>query len=174
GQICGRMPRHMHHGCRHASNLESVVVVEQMIELRAVGAQFVFQIEDVCEGFLNLGDAFADCDSATHLVTDVACGGKMVGMGMRFQQPRHLQLLPLDEVYDLVGRLGSDTARLWVVVQYGIDHGACRVLGVVDHVGKSGGLFIEEGFNLGRCHNGSLSMAGSSASLSLMLHAVLA
>ncbi len=70
------------------TDMEDLVGLEQVIELGAVEAKLRLQVEDVLEGALDAADAFADGNAAAQLPAQIGRGGKMVGVGVGFQQPR--------------------------------------------------------------------------------------
>ena len=78
---------HPHFGL---AETEGFVVGEQVIELRAVGGEIRFQVEDRLEGRLHLADAFADADAATALRLQPGRGGEVIGVRMGFQDPAQL------------------------------------------------------------------------------------
>ena len=92
--------------------------------MRAVHREFGLQVEDAFEHALHLGDVFANGDLAAQLRFQVLRGRQVVGMGMGFQNPRHLQLLRLHKGDDLVSAVVPGAAGLGVVVEHRVDDGA--------------------------------------------------
>ena len=112
-----------------------------MIELGAVGLKTGLQVEDSLEYVLNVGDVVADGRLAAKGLLEVGRRAQVIGVGVGFQDPGHVQAVGIDVGDDPVGRVGPGAARLGVVVQHGVNDGACRPWPLVDHVGhRPGGL----------------------------------
>jgi hypothetical protein len=71
----------------------------------------------------------------------------VIGMGVGFQQPLHLQTMSADEGEDLVGLRSASASSGAVVIEHRIDDCTLPAIGLVDHVtvGRGGG--VEESFN---------------------------
>ncbi len=82
---------------------ERLVRGEQVIELRAVDAEFRLQIEQGLEHALHLADRLADGDLAAQFAAQIRRGGQVIGVGVGFQQPLHLQAVLAHEGDDSVG-----------------------------------------------------------------------
>jgi hypothetical protein len=54
------------------SNLEDLVVLEEVVKLRAIGQEVALQVVKLLERRLHLGDALADGDAAADLLLQVA------------------------------------------------------------------------------------------------------
>jgi len=63
------------------TDLEALAVLEQMIEVAAVGRQ-VGSVEDGAKDALNVFDVLADADLGASLGLDIGRAGQMVGVGM--------------------------------------------------------------------------------------------
>ncbi len=85
------------------TDLELLLILEQRIEGCAVGLDFGLYIEDATERGLHLLDVLADGDFAAHLFLQPDRSGQMVGMGVGFQNPLHLQLMLAHKIHDLLG-----------------------------------------------------------------------
>jgi len=119
-----------------------------MIELRAVDAEFRFQVEQRLEHVLHLADRLADGDLAAQFAAQVRRGGQVISVGVGFQQPLHLQLMRTDEGNDFVGLRGAGTTGSAVVIEYRIDDCTLPAIGFIDHVAVGRGGGVEESFNL--------------------------
>ena len=134
-------------------------VLQQVVELAAVGGKAVVQVEDGLEDFLNLGDGRANGDLAAQDATQVVRGRQVVGMRVGFQKPLHGELLRTYKVRDLVRRGGAGAPRLCVVVQHRVHNGAVATGLGVHHVAHGPGGWIEKRLDGGdgmRCHGMTL------------------
>ena len=138
--------------------MKHLVGREQLVKLRAVACCAMLVI-DVGKRLLHRLDRRADGHFAAQLPLQVGCGRQVVGVGVGFQQPAACQLVFANEGDHLVGRGGGRAARLGVVVEHRIDHGAGAAFAFVHHIGDGGGGGVEEGLYVGR-HHGGVVQAG--------------
>ena len=107
---------------------ERFVRREQMIELRTVDAKFRLKVEQGLEHALNLADRLTDRNLAAQFPTQIRRGGQVIGMGVGFQQPLHLQLMLANEGDDLVGLGGGGSPGGGVVVEHRVDDRAVTAI----------------------------------------------
>ncbi|MNF77153.1 hypothetical protein D3C84_592910 [compost metagenome] len=109
-----------------------------MIELRTVDAELRFEIEQRLEHALHLADRLTDGDPATQFPAQIRRGGQVIGVGVGFQQPLHLQAMFTHEGDDPVGLHGGGPPGSGVVVEHRVDDRALPAIGFVDHVAVGG------------------------------------
>ena len=87
---------------------EGLAVLEQVVELAAVGQEAALQVVELLERRLHLADVLADGDAAAHALLQVARARQVVGVRMRLQDPLDLSgPLSCDVGQHLVGRAVS-------------------------------------------------------------------
>ena len=128
---------------------ERFVRREQMIELRTVDAKFRLKVEQGLEHALNLADRLTNRNLAAQFPTQIRRGGQVIGMGVGFQQPLHLQLMFANESDDLVGLDGGGSPGGGVVVEHRVDDRAVPAIVLVDHVAVGRRGRVEKSFNQG-------------------------
>ena len=111
----------MQHFDFQLTDLEGVAVGKQVIELRTVGGKARLCIEQLAEHALHRGDMFTDGDLPAQLFLQVRRSGKVIGVGMGFQQPGHFQIMGSDIVDQLVGRGIGSAARGGIEIEHRID-----------------------------------------------------
>lgn len=126
---------------------------EQMVELRTVNAKRRLQVEQVLEHALHLADGLANGDFAAQGTAQVRRGGQVVGVGVGFQQPLHLQAMGLDERHDVVGLARVGASGRGVVVEHRVDNGTGSTVRFIDDVGPGRRGLVQEGLNQRR-HDG--------------------
>ena len=141
------------------ADLEALAILEQMIEVAAVGRQ-IGRVEDRPENPLNVLDVFADADPGAGLGLDIGRAGQMVGMGVGLQHP-------LDRIAGLAGRLqhGLDGARVdrsvvVVVVEHRVDDGGLLRRRVRHQIADRVGGLVKERPDNGLFRHGSNLLAG--------------
>ena len=149
GHAGGGVTRHCQRLGLQLTDVEDLVVVQQLVELAAIGAELGLQMEDFLEHVLHLRDGRANRDLSTQLVAKVVRGRQMVCVGMGLQNPLHRQPLTLHKRDDLVGRPCAGAAGLRVVVQHRIHHRAVAARLIEHHIAHRPGGVIKEGFYLG-------------------------
>ncbi|MNI60155.1 hypothetical protein D3C73_1153490 [compost metagenome] len=77
----------------------------------------------------------------------------MIGVGVGFQQPLHLQAVLAHERDDPVRLQGGGSPGSRVVVEHRVDDRTLPAIRFVDHVTVGGRGIVEKGFNQGR-HEG--------------------
>ncbi|MNT64923.1 hypothetical protein D3C72_2028630 [compost metagenome] len=82
----------------------------------------------------------------------------MVGVGVGFQQPLHLQVMGSDKGDDFVSLGGRGTPGRTVVVEHRVDNRTLPAIGLVDHVAVGRGGGVEESFN--QCGHGHEPVQG--------------
>ena len=127
-----------------------------MVELRTIAGKAGALVEDLAEDVLHGEDVTTDRQPAAQLLLQIGCGRKVIGMGVRFQQPFDLQPLLADIGDDGIGRSGGSAPRCRIEIEYAIDD--CGLAGrrIGQHMGYSKGRFIEEAANLDRRRIGLL------------------
>ncbi len=133
----------------HVADLEAVAVVEQVIELTAIGGEPAACVEQLAEGVLHHGDAITDRQFAAQLLLEIGRRAQMVGVHMGFQQPLHPQVLVAHVVDQALRACMGGAAGCRVVVQHRVDHRTLARFRVADHVAVGKGRGIEEGFDVG-------------------------
>ena len=82
---------------RDAAQRKKLAVAEKMIELRSVAGKFGTFVEYRSEGLLDGQDIPADRDPAAQPFLQKRCGGQMIRMRMRLENPFNLQMFRLDK-----------------------------------------------------------------------------
>ncbi|MNF23418.1 hypothetical protein D3C84_39990 [compost metagenome] len=129
-----------------------------MIELGTVDAKGGLQIEQCLEHVLDLADRLAYGDLAAQFPPQIRRGGQVIGVGVGFQQPLHLQVTGADEGDDVVGLGGCGTPGCCVVVEHRIDNRTLPAISLIDHVAVGRGGGVEESFN--QCGHGHEPVQG--------------
>ena len=81
------MPRRMQHLGFQIADPECLAVLEQMVELLAIGMEGFLRVEDRLEDLLHVADVLADGGAAADLRLEIRGGGQVVGMGVGLQDP---------------------------------------------------------------------------------------
>jgi len=68
----------------------------------------------------------------------------MVGMGVRFENPLHFELVFFDVLDHFLCRCRGGSARLWVVVQNGVNDDAGGANALVNDVSDGPGGFVKD------------------------------
>ena len=156
GHVGGGVAGDMHGAGGEGADVECFAVGKQVAELGAVELELRLEVEDLLEHALHGADAFADGDGSAQLPLQVGRGGKVVGVGVGFQQPLGAQAVLAHIGDDAVGALSGGAARFGIVVQHRIDDGTGAAGGGFVHdVGNGGGDRVEKGLDLWR-HGGRL------------------
>ena len=150
GQAGGRVAGRVQDIRAHLPDHQAVAFAEQPVELRAVALEPGAFVEDLAEGFLHHGDAFADPDLATQPFLDIGRGRQVVGMDMGFKDPFQPQIAGADEVDHRIGRPCVRPPRGIVEIQHRIDHRTGLSLRFLNHIGQRVGRFVEKGGDDGR------------------------
>ena len=79
------------------ADLEALTVLEQMIEVAAVGFQ-ISGVEDRAKNALHILDVLADTDPGAGLGLDIGRAGQVIGMGVGLERPGDAIALLLGEV----------------------------------------------------------------------------
>ncbi|MNZ52741.1 hypothetical protein D3C78_706000 [compost metagenome] len=132
-----------------AADLEGLAVVEQVVELAAVGGEFGLDVEQLAEGVLYHCDVVADGQGAAELFLEVVAGAEVVGVHVGFEDPLYRQAMFAHVGNQLVGAVVRGTSGGGIVVQHRIDQGALAAVRIAHHVAVGEGGRIEEGFNMG-------------------------
>ena len=110
---------------------QRLAVDEQPVELGAVAGEAGAPVEDLAEHVLHRDDVRPDGELPAELLLQVGSGGKVVGMGVRLEQPLDLQDLPPGERDDVVGGPGAGAARGVVEIEDAVDDRGDPRLGVM-------------------------------------------
>ena len=111
------------------ADLEPLAILEQAIEVAAVGLQ-IGGVEHRPEDALHLLDVLADADLGAGLGLDVGRAGQVVGVGVGLERPVDRQSgLPRGREHGL-DRAEIDLAGFGVIVQHRVDHGGALGLGI--------------------------------------------
>ncbi len=113
--MSGRVP----HGHRKASQAKLLALDEEMIELRAVGAEVSAEVEQSLPGLLDFGDLGADADPGTQLPLQVRGSREMIGVRVRLEDP--LDAPRRRGLRDTICRCRGRAGRLGVEVEDRID-----------------------------------------------------
>lgn len=74
------MAGHEEGGSFGLADPEDFAVLEEVVELAAVGQEAALEVEELAEGRLDDADVLADGDAAADLVLDAAGAGEVVGV----------------------------------------------------------------------------------------------
>ena len=105
-----------------------------MIELAAVRDKFVAEIVDTLERTLHTEDPATNRNPAAECLSQVLCGRKMIGMGVRLENPVQLQPSRTAVFDDALDAAGAGATRTPIVIEHWIDDGRGARRGVRDHV----------------------------------------
>ncbi|MNF94737.1 hypothetical protein D3C84_774550 [compost metagenome] len=105
-----------------------------MIELRTVHGKFRLKVEQAFEHALHLADRLTNRNPAAQLPTQIRRGRHVIGVGMGFQQPLHLQLMFTHKGDDFIGLGGGGAPGGRVVVEYRVDDCTLAAVGLVNDV----------------------------------------
>ena len=133
--------------CLDAPEVEGIAVIEQPVELAAVGGEAI-QVVNTLERVLYLRYPGADGRSATDLFLNIRCAAEMIGMDVRFEDPVDLEVLFTDEGNDRIGRVCTCAAGGRVEVENRVDDRRVARIRVTDDVGDGVGCLVEEGVYL--------------------------
>ena len=75
---------------------------------------------------------------------EVGRGTDVICVRVRFENPRHFELVLVDVLDHFLGRSCGGSSRLRVVVQHRVNDCACRANAVVDDVGHSPSGFVKD------------------------------
>ena len=150
------MARGVHYTPFEFADLKTLTVLEQPVELRAVGVH-VLGIEDLFEDALHFLDVDSDGDAPTDLLLQVRRGGEVIGMGVRFKMPLHLQVMAADVLEHPIGCFGRGSPRLRVVVEHAVDHGGCACDRAGHDVCRGERVGIKERLDARNGHQGGLN-----------------
>ena len=134
------------------ADLVGLAILEQMIELAAIGVEGLTLVEDPCKDFLDGRDMRADPGFTAQFPLDMRRCRQVVRVHVRVDDPLTCQSVRTNESNHLVGRVGFGAARGLVEVQQGIDYGADLCFGVGDDIADCIRCFIEEAGNHGLVH----------------------
>jgi hypothetical protein len=95
-------------------------LAKQTIELAAVAGD-IGQIEDRTKDALYFADVLADAGEGACLLLEIRCGGQMIRMRVRLQNPRNLESGNLCGSQHLVGCSGAGSTRAVIVIENRID-----------------------------------------------------
>ena len=121
------------------ADLEALTVLEQMIEVAAVGFQ-ISGIEDRAKNALHILDMLADANLGPGLRLHIGRAGQVVGMGMSLECPGDAIAFIPGEAQHRFHRAGIDLAGARIVIEHRIDK--CRLFGggisndVADRIGR--------------------------------------
>jgi hypothetical protein len=133
----------------HVADHERLTVLEQMVELAAVGEEASLQVVELLERGLHLADVLADGDAAADFLLQVARCRPVIRMGVRFQDPVDRQVVTAHVGEHLVGGFRAGAAGLEIEVQHRVDDGSAPRGVVADDVRDGPGLVIEERLDSG-------------------------
>ena len=108
------------------ADLEALTVLEQMIEVAAVGFQ-ISGIEDRAKNALHILDMLADANLGPGLRLHIGRAGQVVGMGMSLECPGDAIAFIPGEAQHRFHRAGINLAGAGIVVEHRIDK--CRLFG---------------------------------------------
>ena len=84
----------------------------------------------------------------------------MIGVGVGFEEPIHLQIMRRDMSEDGIGRGGGGAARGGIVIEDAVDDGGAAGGGVVDDIGDGVGGRVEKGLDHRGGEPASLDLGG--------------
>lgn len=128
---------------------ERLAVVEQVVELAAVGGELRLGVEQLAEGVLHHGDVVADGQGAAELLLEEVSGAEVIGMNVGLEDPLHAQALFAHMGDEAIGAVVRGAPGGGIVVQYGVNKRALAALRIAHHVAVGEGGRIEEGFDMG-------------------------
>ncbi|MOA12421.1 hypothetical protein D3C78_1324100 [compost metagenome] len=132
-----------------AANPEGLAVVEQVVELTAIGGELGLDVEQLAEGVLDHRNAVADAELSAELFLEVVAGAHVVGVHVGFQDPLHAEVVLAHVGNQLVGAVVRGASGGGIVVQHRVDQRALAAVRIAHHVAVGEGRGIEEGFNMG-------------------------
>ena len=143
-----------HLGIKRA-DLEPLAVLEQMVEVAAIGFQ-IGGVEDRPENALHIFDVLADADLGAGLRLHIGRAGQVVGMGVGLERPGDAIAVLLGEAQHRLDRAGIDLAGARIVVEYRIDERSLLGGGVGNNVADRIGRLVKERVNGGLSRHGVL------------------
>ncbi|MNP03773.1 hypothetical protein D3C76_956690 [compost metagenome] len=142
------MSRGMPHAQRQVADPQFLAILQQAVELAAIGTEFLPPVEQSGEGTLHAGDSRSDGDTPAQLPLEVGGSRQMIGVGMGFQQPFDAQALLADMGDHRVGAGMADAPGGGIVVQHRIDDGAGVARRIAHHVAVGVCPRVEESLDL--------------------------
>ena len=127
---------------------EGVAIGKQRVKLAAVAGKLRAGIKHLAENLLHLNDVFTDADFAAQLLLQIRRRRKVVGMGVGFQYPLHLQTCLADMGNQLIGGMGIGAAAAVIKSQYRIDDGTGIGRRIAYQIGESVGGWVEKSADL--------------------------
>ena len=138
-----RMSWHMHHLGPERTDLKTLAILEQMIELNAL-ARHVLEIEHRPENLLHLFDVLADADLGRGLRLEIGRSRQMIGMSMGLEHPDDARTLGVSLSQDSPGRFNRSIARAMIIVENRVNHRGHLCVAVPDEIAHRVGGLIEE------------------------------
>ena len=151
------MTGRMQHFDIQRANLESLAILEQMVEFGAIQRN-VWRIKHRAENLLHVAHMFADPDKCAGLVLDVRGGREVVGVNMGLQHPIDFGVIRLCCRQQSINRTDGRLSRSVIVVEHRIDHRSLSALRIDDQIGYRIGRLIEKGLDLWACSHGALPL----------------
>ena len=135
------------HRDREITDGEARAIGEELVEIGAVAVEIAADVEGCPEGFLHGDDVLADGDLAAKACLQIGRGREVIGVGVGFEQPIHLQIMRRDMGDYGIGRGGGGAARGGIVVEHAVDDGGAAGEGIVDDIGHGVGGRVEKGLD---------------------------
>ena len=120
GDVGRRMAGRVEHLRLELADVEALAVLEQVIEVAAVGLQ-IGGVEDRPENALHILDVLADADLGAGLGLDIGRARQVVGMSVGLERPFNRVACLLGQAQHRLDRARVDLARVVVVVEHRID-----------------------------------------------------
>ena len=149
-----------HHLRGQAADGETLAVLEQTVELAAVG-RHLRGVEDRLEDLLHARDLGADGDPGARLLLQMGRRGQMVGMSMGLEDPDDPRALARRRREDRVGKGRAGAAGFGIEIEHRVDHGSLPGRGIDDQMGSREGRLVKEGAD-DRVHGRITSNTGES------------
>jgi hypothetical protein len=140
------------HGCDLGlADVEGFAVVEQVVELAAVGQKAALQVVELLEGGLHLADVVADADAPADALLQVARTREVVGVRVGLEDPVDVERVVLQVRQHLVGGGRVGVGGFEVVVEHRVDDGGAARGAAPHHVRDRPRLGVKEGLGGGAC-----------------------
>lgn len=92
GYAGGSMPRRVHYGDAEVTERQAFAFAHQPTKVSTIGLHII-GLEQCAENLLHLGDMRPDNDRRTGLFVKILRRRKVIGMGVRFEQPLERQVM---------------------------------------------------------------------------------
>ena len=131
--------RCMQHIEFQAARFDNVTVVQQTVELAAIGGEAVAEVKGLFKDFLYVADSGANRHRCMQAFFEFAGAGNVVGVYVGIQDPVDFQLVLLYELNDLIYRVGGCSPRRGIEIEDGVDDHGVATARIINHVGDRAG-----------------------------------